>query len=74
MYLYSLQAVGATIMLLLLLSRVSDLFRTRWHLTAIQSAVLIGEMSLGFSALRTAVEGIAPIVPILIVGIMIQTL
>ena len=73
-YLYSLQAVGGTIMLLLLLPRFSDLLRTRWQLTAIQSAALIGEMSLGFSALGSAVEGIAPTVPILIVGIMTQTL
>ena len=73
-YLYSIQAVGAMIVLLLFLPKVSDLLRTRWQLSAIQSAALIGEMSLGFSALGTAVEGTAPTVPILIIGIMIQTL
>jgi hypothetical protein len=74
-YLYTLQAAGVMLLLLLVLPRVSDrLFQKQWRLTPIQSAAVLCQVSLMFSVLGTTIEGFAPTAHVVIVGAMVQTL
>lgn len=73
-FLFSLQGVAATTALFVLLPMFSDFIERRFGLSAISLNVIMARISCSILALSYAVEGIAPNVGILVVGLIIETL
>jgi hypothetical protein len=73
-YLLSLQALGATFCLLILLPIVSDNLGKSFELGAVQKNVVLARLSLGILSVSLFLEGLAPTIPILICGLLIGTL
>ena len=73
-YLLSLQALGATICLLVLLPVVSDRLGRTFELGAVQKNVFLARLSLGILGLGLLFQGLAPSIPILICGLLVGTL
>jgi hypothetical protein len=73
-YLLSLQALGATFCLLILLPIVSDNLGKSFELGAVQKNVVLARLSLGILSVSLFLEGLAPTISILICGLLVGTL
>jgi hypothetical protein len=73
-YLLSLQALGATFCLLLLLPIVSENLGKRFELGAVQKNVVLARLSLGILSVSLLLEGLAPNILTLICGLLFGTL
>ena len=73
-FLYSIQAASATLVLFFLLPWFADLLERRYNLSAVQKNVALSRLALFTLALAYLIEGFAPRVWVLLVGLLIQTL
>jgi len=73
-YLLSLQALGATFCLLMLLPIVSNNLGKSFELGAVQKNIVLARLSLGILSVSLLLEGLAPTIPILICGLLVGTL
>jgi hypothetical protein len=73
-YLLSLQALGSTICLFVLLPIVSDQLGNSFELSAVQKNVALARLSLGIVGLGLFFQGLAPTIPTLICGLLVGTL
>ena len=72
-FLYSLQAVAATIVLFLLLPAFADLLENKYQLSAIQKNVVLSRISLFVLAIAYLIEGLAPTIALLLFGLVFET-
>jgi hypothetical protein len=72
-YLLSLQALGSTLCLFVLLPIVSDQLGKSFELSAVQKNVVLARLSLGILALGLLFQGLAPTIPTLICGLLFGT-
>jgi MFS family permease len=73
-YLLSLQALGSTICLFVLLPIISDQLEKSFELGAVRKNVVLARLSLGILSLGLFCQGLAPTIPILICGLLVGTL
>jgi hypothetical protein len=73
-YLLSLEALGSTICLFVLLPIISDQLGKSFELSAIQKNVVLARLSLGILSLGLLCQGLAPTIPTLICGLLVGTL
>jgi hypothetical protein len=73
-YLLSLQALGATFCLLILLPIIFDNLEKSLELGAVQKNVVLARLSLGILSVSLFLEGLAPTIPMLICGLLVGTL
>jgi len=73
-YLFSLQALGTTLCLFILLPFVSDHLDKGFKLGAIQKNVVLARLSLGMLSLGLLLQGLAPSISTLICGLLVGTL
>jgi hypothetical protein len=73
-YLLSLQALGATFCLLILLPIASENLGKSFELGAVQKNVVLARLSLGILSVSLLLEGLAPTIPTLICGLLVGTL
>jgi hypothetical protein len=73
-YLLSLQALGSTICLFVLLPIISDQLEKSFELGAVRKNVVLVRLSLGILSLGLFCQGLAPTIPILICGLLVGTL
>ena len=72
-YLLSLQALGATFCLLILLPIVSDNLGKSFEFGAVQRNIVLAQLSLGILSVSLLLEGLAPTISILICGLLVGT-
>lgn len=72
--LYSIQAVSTTLMLFAILPVISDQIDHRYSLSVLQRNVVLTRISLVILAVAYVVIGLAPSIPIMVIGLFIETL
>lgn len=72
-YLLSLQALGSTLCLLIILPIISDHLGKSFKLSAVQKNVVLARLSLGIVGLGLLLQGLAPTIPTLICGLLFGT-
>ena len=73
-FLYSLQGVVSTLVLFVFLPFLADRIENDFDLNAIEKNVLISRVSLCLLVLAYAIQGLAPIILLFILGLIIQSL
>ena len=73
-FLYSMQAVSSTLVLFLLMPWLADFLEQRFQISAIKKNVILSRGALLLLSLGYFVEGLAPRIWILFIGLLVQTL
>jgi Major Facilitator Superfamily len=72
-FLFSLQAIAATIVLFSIMPWVSDCIEKKFNLSAIQKNVVLTRLNIFIISIAYFVEGAAPTIPLLVGGLILET-